>query len=109
MGGAGGKKRGRKVGSQIRDNIVELLFFVKEGYGYDLYKKYVKVFGNASMRSVYYNLNKGVELGTFKVKKIEKIKGDYSWGDGVQRTVYELDKGAAPKGDKTIKSKINEK
>ena len=33
--------RGRPTSSPIRDNLVELLFHIKQGYGYDLYKKYV--------------------------------------------------------------------
>ena len=37
-------KRGRPAESVIRTNIAELLFFLGEAYGYELYKKYIKVF-----------------------------------------------------------------
>ena len=91
-------KRGRKPNSEIRSNIVELLHFFGEGYGYDLYKKYVKAYGKVSMRSVYYHLRKGVELGTFRVKTIESVAGNYSWGPKAQRVVFSLGAQAEPKG-----------
>ena len=69
------KRLGRKPKSQIRDEIVELLYFLKEAYGYELYKKYCKVFDKKiSMRSIYYHLNKGVELGIFNLKEIRDVK-----------------------------------
>ena len=36
--------RGRPAFSPIRDNLVELLFFVGKGYGYELFKKYIQVY-----------------------------------------------------------------
>lgn len=91
-------KRGRKPNSEIRDNIVELIQFFGEGYGYDLYKKYVKAYGKISMRSVYYHLRKGVEIGTFRVKEIEHVEGNYSWGPKAERVVFSLGAQAAPRG-----------
>jgi len=92
-------KRGRKPKSEIRENIVELLYFFGEGYGYDLYKKYVKAYGKVSMRSVYYHLRKGIELGTFRIKTIESVAGNYSWGPKAQRVVFALGAQAEPKGN----------
>ena len=37
-------KRGRKVSSAIRDNLIEILYVVNQSYGYDLYKMYKKIF-----------------------------------------------------------------
>lgn len=100
-------KRGRPAESVIRSNIVELLFFLGEAYGYDLYKKYLKVFGQkVSMRSIYYHLNKGVELGEFAIKEIQNIKGNYSWGEGVRRIVFKLGSNASPVGSVEVKNKL---
>ena len=58
-------KRGRKPLSAIRNNIIELLYFFGEDYGYNLYKRYVKAFGRVSMRSVYYTSRKMYVLFCF--------------------------------------------
>jgi len=94
--------RGRKIGSVIRDNLVEILFVVGQNYGYDLYKNYKKIFGNVNIRSIYYNLNKGVSLGVFTIAGVESIEGDYSWGKNVNRTLYKLSSNAIPKADKRV-------
>ncbi len=101
-----GKKRGRKVGSPIRENITELLYFLGEGWGYDLSKKYMSIFGRTSMRSIYYHLSKGVEIGEFKVKRVDQVEGDYSWGPKAQRTVFTLGPNSRPKGDPNVRNKI---
>ena len=54
-----------------------MLYFLEKGYGYDLYKTYLKVFGRVSLRSIYYHLNKGKELGEFMVSEIKIVEGDY--------------------------------
>ena len=101
------KKLGRKPKSQIRDEMVELLYFLKEAYGYELYKKYCKVYDKkVSMRSIYYHLNKGVELGVFNLKEIRDVKGDFSWGSGAKQVIFQLGMSATPKGTKEIGSKI---
>ncbi len=101
-------KLGRKPSSQIRNNIIELLFFLKSAYGYDLHKKYKKVFGPVSMRSVYYHLNKGVELGVFNIKEIQEVQGDYSWGTGVRRIVFGLGKNAKPLGLQQVYDRLKQ-
>ena len=100
-------KLGRRPNSEIRNNIVELLFFMKESYGYNIYKKYVKIFGpNVSIRSIYYHLTKGVELGIFQIRDIQQARGEYSWGDNVQRVIFSLGKEAKPRGARDIYEKI---
>lgn len=90
--------RGRPVKSAIRQNIVEILYFMKEGYGYDIYKAYINIFPKVTMRSIYYHLNKGVKIKEFKIARVKKEKGEYSWGDTVQKIYYGLGKEANPKG-----------
>jgi hypothetical protein len=103
------KKLGRKPKSQIRDEMVELLYFLKEAYGYDLYKKYCKVYDKkVSMRSIYYHLNKGVELGIFNLKEIRDVKGDFSWGSGAKQVIFQLGINATPKINKTVEAKVRE-
>lgn len=97
------KKRGRAVGSVIRDNIVELLAYAKEPmHAYKVYQKYKSVIGPVNIRSVYYNLTKGKDLGIFAIKGIEKVEGDFSWGPTAERILYGLTDKANPKGDAKI-------
>ncbi|MBW2965763.1 hypothetical protein KY342_01515 [Candidatus Woesearchaeota archaeon] len=100
-------KKGRPVESAIRQRIVEILYFLKEGYGYDIYKVYSAVYPKATMRSIYYHLKKGVELGEFKVKRIKSEKGDYSWGGEAEKIYYSLGPNAKPKVDKKIKEYLD--
>ena len=65
--------KGRPVKSEIRQNIVEILYFMKQGYGYEIYKVYIAIFPKVTMRSIYYHLKKGTSLGEFKVSKIELL------------------------------------
>lgn len=101
-----GAKRGRSLGSPIRDNLVELLHFLGPSYGYILFKKYKKVWGDVSLRSIYHHLSKGADLGLFEIKGVEKIEGKYSWGSGVQRTIYKLTSNATPKKDLLVKKAL---
>lgn len=90
-------KRGRPTHSIIRDNIVEILYFMGEGYGYDIYKAYKSIFEPVTMRVIYYHLKKGERLGIFKVSKIKKTKGEYSWGGESEKTYYALTDKAKPR------------
>ena len=89
--------RGRPVKSQIRQKIVELLYFMKEGYGYEVYKAYVSIFPKVTMRVIYYHLNKGLDTGEFKISKVKKEKGNYSWGGEAEKTYYALGPDAEPR------------
>ncbi len=100
-------KRGRPVESAIRQRIVEILHFLKEGYGYDISKVYMAVYPRVTMRSIYYHLKKGVSLGEFKVKRIKSEKGNYSWGGEAEKVYYALGTKAKPKIDKKVKEYLD--
>ena len=101
--------RGRPVRSEIRQNIVEILFFMKEGYGYGVYKYYVAIFPKVTMRSIYYHLKRGISLGEFKISKVEMEKGDYSWGGEAEKTYYALGEKAKPLGNEKVKAYFDAK
>ena len=101
--------KGRPVKSEIRQNMVEILFYMKESYGYELYRTYVSIFPKVTMRSIYYHLKKGVVLNEFKVSKVEKEKGDYSWGGEAEKTYYSLGSNAKPLGNAKVKEHFDKK
>ena len=101
--------KGRPVKSEIRQNIIEILFFMKQGYGYEIYKIYITIFPKVTMRSIYYHLKKGVSLNEFKVSKIEKEKGDYSWGPEAEKIYYGLEENAKPTGNDKVKEFFDKK
>ncbi len=101
-------ERGRPIGSQIRKNIIEILYFLGEGYAYDIYKTYKQIFPSVTMRSIYYHLKKGVSLGEIKVSKIVKEEGQYSWGPTVEKTYYSLGDGANPSGLEKVRDMLQE-
>lgn len=88
--------RGRPIKSQIRQNIVEILYFMKQGYGYNIFKTYKSIFPAVTMRVIYYHLKKGSDLGEFKVHGIKKEEGNYSWGKSVEKIYYALGDNARP-------------
>ena len=102
-------KKGRPVKSEIRQNIVEILFFMKEGYGYEIYKAYIAVFPKVTMRSIYYHLKKGTSLNEFKISKVEKEKGDYSWGGEAEKIYYSLGANAKPVGNEKVRGYFEKK
>ena len=77
-----------------------------KGYGYDIYKIYRGIFPKATMRVIYYHLKKGQQLGEFRVEKIRKETGDYSWGSEAEKVYYCLGKNAKPKIDQRVKEYI---
>ena len=99
--------RGRPVRSTIRQNIIEILYFLGKAYGYDIYKVYKAVFPKVTLRSIYYHLRKGVSLGEFKIEKIEQEKGDYSWGETAEKIYYSLGDNAKPTGNEKVKEYID--
>ncbi len=98
--------RGRPVKSQIRQNIVDVLFYIKEGYGYDIYRLYKLLFPKVTIRSIYYHLKKGVELGEFKINRVEKEQGNYSWGPEAEKIYYSLGSNAKPSTSNELRDKI---
>ena len=93
----------RLVGSIVRQNIVEILYFMKKGYGYEIHKIYLEIFPKISQRLVYYHLKKGLATNEFNNFDIKKEKGSYSWGEIVEKTYYCLGNKASPKVDSRIK------
>ncbi|MFH1506709.1 MAG: hypothetical protein ABIE94_07050 [archaeon] len=94
--------RGRPIGSSIRQNMVEVLYFLGKAHGYNIYKHYIQIFPRITLRVVYYHLKKGVQLGEFKLEKVEVEKGDYSWGSHAEKRYYVL----GPKAKAKINSKV---
>ncbi|MFP4403549.1 MAG: hypothetical protein ACOC3X_01690 [Nanoarchaeota archaeon] len=101
------KRKGRPLKSQIRQNIIDILFFIKEGYGYDIHKIYLQIFPKCTSKSIYYHLKKGVLLEEFEIKKIKQEKGDYSWGSSVEKIYYKLGKNAKPTNSKRVKEYLD--
>jgi hypothetical protein len=97
-------KRGRPVRSDVRQNIVNILSVIKEGYGYEIYRIYKGIFPSCTMRLIYYHLKKGIETGEIKIKDVRKEKGNFSWGGEVEKTYYCLGENASPRNDERIKS-----
>ncbi len=95
--------RGRPIKSQIRQNIVEILYHMGKGYGYDIFKTYKSIFPAVTMRVIYYHLKKGTALGEFKVNEIKKEEGNYSWGNTVEKIYYSLGEKAKPAMDERVK------
>lgn len=101
--------RGRPVKSQIRKNIIEILYIMKEGYAYEIYKAYINIFPKVTMRSIYYHLKKGEALQEFVVSRVMKEKGDYSWGSEVEKIYYTLGPEAHALGDRRVKEYFDTK
>lgn len=99
--------RGRPARSVIRQNIIEILYFMGDSYAYDIYKVYTDIFPKVTMRSIYYHLKQGVNLGIFKIKEIRKEHGQYSWGSQVEKVYYCLDKSAEPVGNLLVKDYLD--
>ena len=97
-------KKGRKTKSEIRQNMVEILYFIKKAYGYEIYKVYTAIFPKVTLRSIYYHLKKGIELGEFEINKIEREKGNYSWGPEAEKIYYSLGANAKP----TLNDRVRE-
>jgi len=89
-------KRGRPTRSVIRQNLVEILHFQGEAYGYQLYKAYREIFTPVTLRVIYYHLNKGQSLGEFESAGVKKTTGKYSWGPEAERIFYKLGPKAKP-------------
>jgi len=101
--------RGRPIRSAIRQNIVEIVYFLGRGYGYNIYKIYRQIFPAVTMRSIYYHLNKGLATGEFKIDSVKKEKGKYSWGPEVEKTYYKLGDDAKPTMSKRVKEYLDKK
>ncbi|HYD02761.1 MAG TPA: hypothetical protein VEC16_00525 [Alphaproteobacteria bacterium] len=97
------KTQGRPIGSKVRQNIVEILYFYKKLHGYDLFKIYIELYPPVTMRLIYYHLKKGLDTGEFKVASVDKKSGKYSWGSTSENIMYELGESANPMIEPRIK------
>ena len=102
-------KKGRPVKSEIRQNIIEILSHIQKAYGYEIYKVYVSIFPKVTLRSIYYHLKKGLDLGEFRINKVEKEKGEYSWGTEAEKIYYSLGDNAKPSGNDRVKEYVDSK
>jgi len=102
-------KKGRPIKSEIRQNIVEILSHIQKAYGYEIYKVYVSIFPKVTLRSIYYHLKKGLDLGEFRINKVEKEKGEYSWGTEAEKIYYSLGDNAKPSGNDRVKEYVDSK
>ena len=98
--------RGRPAASQIRQNMVDLLYLMKRGHGYEIYQRYIQIFPKVTMRSIYYHLKKGSQLGEFKVDEIKREQGDYSWGHYAEKVYYSLGPNARPMHRKEVEEAL---
>lgn len=94
--------KGRPLKTEIREKIAHILKQTNASYGYQIYKIYSEVFGKVSLRNLYYNLKKGVNLGEFVVVEVKLEKGAFTWGGEVEHKYYTL-------GPYAIIGKISEK
>lgn len=104
--------RGRPIQSEIRQNIIDILFISGKMHGYNIYKHYMALFPKCAQKSVYYNLKKGAALDEFEVEEIKEEQGKYSWGDIAKKVYYKIGKSAKPRVNKRIKeyfSKLSKK
>ena len=102
-------KRGRPIGSNIRQNLIEILFFKGKAYGYNLYKYYCEIFPAVTLRVIYYHLKKGLALKEFELEKIKFEKGEYSWGDQAEKKYYKLGPKAKPMMNERAKEYFSKK
>lgn len=79
----------RKPGSVVRDRLNKILSVVNKIYGYEAQKIYEKVYGDVLLRTLYYNLKKGVEEGIFEIVDVAEIPGDFTWGFESNRVYYQ--------------------
>lgn len=96
-------QRGRPIKSSIRNNIIEILYFLKKAHGYEIYKIYKEIFGKVAQKSIYYNLNKGISTKEFELKQVKKQLGNYSWGSTSEINIFTLGAHANPQINKQVK------
>ncbi len=102
-------RRGRPIGSAVRQNVIEILNVLKKAHGYQIYKVYRDLFPKVTLRVIYYHLKKGCDLGEFEIDKVQLEKGDYSWGGEAEKIYYKLGPQAKISGDERVKAYIQAK
>lgn len=94
--------RGRPAKSKIRERMQSIVDALGVTYGYEIHQVYEKTYGPVDLRSMYYHLSKGTDLGEFEEVGIEKAKGAYTWGDESTRKYYIL----GPKAKKEASEEV---
>jgi len=102
-------RRGRPIGSSVRQNILEILAVLGRGHGYQIYKVYRDVYPKVTLRVIYYHLKKGLDLGELEIQNVEREKGDYSWGSEEEKIYYKLGPKAEVQGDERLKTYLASK
>ena len=101
-------KPGRPFGSKIRQNLIEILFYLGEGYGYELHKLHEQLFKPCTKEVIYYHLKRGVERNEFEVKEVKIESGNFSWGPQTRKIIYKLGTLARPHMTEDIKEPIEQ-
>ncbi len=99
-------RRGRKLRSPIRQNLVEMLYYSSPITGYDAYKLYKSIFASCSQRSIYHHLQKGLETDEFTIESVADESGEYSWGKQAQKVYYVLGENAQPTQKRFVQKAI---
>lgn len=94
--------RGRPIGSEIRQRMIDILAVMGKGYGYEIHKIYCELFSPCTREVIYYHLRAGTRLGQFILDKVVSEQGSYSWGKSVEKTYYRLGPAAQPKTSASI-------
>lgn len=94
--------RGRPVGSEVRQHILDILFFLKAAYGYEIYKHYIQLFPKITLRLIYYHLRKGLDLDELSIDEIRQENGEYSWGKQAEKIYYSLGPQANPQPSQEV-------
>ena len=102
-------KRGRPTRSTIRQNLIDILQFMGEAYGYQMYKVYKDLYPAVTLRVIYYHLSKGKSLGEFEIAGVKKTIGTYSWGPEAERIFYKLGPQAKPRAPVEVKEYFERK
>lgn len=89
--------------------MIEILHFMGEAYGYQIYKAYKDLYDPITLRVIYYHLKKGKALAEFEIAGVKKIEGDYSWGPEAERIFYKLGPNAKAKLDSRVKEYFSKK
>jgi len=89
--------------------MIEILHFMGEAYGYQIYKAYKDLYDPITLRVIYYHLKKGKALGELEVAGVKKTQGNYSWGPEAERIFYKLGPAAKPKIDPRVKEYFDKK
>lgn len=79
----------RTKNSIVRQRILGLLFHLGSSYGYNIYKNYIKVFGETTMRNIYYHIKSLLRDKLINIKELKKIEGEFTWGSVSERVYYE--------------------